>query len=275
MNLTVLIESAELRFRQILEDFFISVYNEKNLFSHGIDHHRRVWNYAKELLTTRLIHSKLRPACDPSKLIIACYLHDIGMSIEPGPRHGLYSRKLCLRFLNKYNLPEHEYEDVLETIGNHDNKQYNSGRKNKDLLRVLSVADDLDAFGFTGIYRYSEIYLARGINPGQLGHLVLENAERRFKNFEDIYGDQNFYVRFHRNRYQILTDFFMKYNKQAGSYNFITGTPEGYCGVIQLFMHMVKDKITIRDLFNEAIIYQDDIVMGTFFIRLNTELFPD
>ena len=30
---------------------------------------------------------------------------------------------------------------------------------------ILSVADDLDAFGFTGIYRYLEIYLTRGINP--------------------------------------------------------------------------------------------------------------
>ena len=89
MNLTAFIESAELRFKQVLEDFFVSVYDEKNLYSHGIDHHRRVWHYAKELLTTRLLQSKLRPACDPSKLIIACYLHDIGMSLEHGPRHGI------------------------------------------------------------------------------------------------------------------------------------------------------------------------------------------
>ena len=51
MNLTASIESAELKFKQILEDFFVSVYDEKNLLSHGIDHHRRVWNYARELLS--------------------------------------------------------------------------------------------------------------------------------------------------------------------------------------------------------------------------------
>ena len=44
---------------------------------------------------------------------------------------------------------------------------------------MLSVADDLDAFGFTGIYRYSEIYLMRGINPNQLGHLIIENAAKQ------------------------------------------------------------------------------------------------
>ena len=38
-----------------------------------------------------------------------------------------------------------------------------------NLLTILSVADDLDAFGFIGIYRYSEIYLTRGIDPEKIG----------------------------------------------------------------------------------------------------------
>ena len=50
MNSTGIIESAEKQYKQILEGFFISVYDEKLLPSHGIDHHRRVWNYSKELL---------------------------------------------------------------------------------------------------------------------------------------------------------------------------------------------------------------------------------
>jgi hypothetical protein len=275
MNLTVLIDSAELRFKQVLEDFFVSVYDEKKLFSHGIDHHRRVWKYARELLSTRLIQSKLRLACDPSKLIIACYLHDIGMSIEPGPRHGIQSRELCLQFLRKNNLQVNDYEDVLETIGNHDNKEYTAGRSSNDLLRLLSVADDLDAFGFAGIYRYSEIYLMRGINPNQLGHLILENARSRFKNFEDIYGARNFYVQFHRKRYGILTSFFTQYNKRADSWNFISDAPESYCGVIQLFMLMIRNRMAIDDLFTEAEIYQDDIIIGPFMNGLKSELSSD
>jgi hypothetical protein len=275
MNLTALIESAELRFKQVLEDFFVSVYDEKNLFSHGIDHHRRVWIYARELLSSKFFKSQLRPACDPSKLIIACYLHDIGMSVEPGPRHGIKSGELCLQFLNKYNLSENDYEDVLGTIRNHDNKDYTTKRGSNDLLKVLSVADDLDAFGYTGIYRYSEIYLTRGINPDQLGLLILENAGKRFKNFEDIYGVQNFHVKFHRKRYEILTNYFRQYNKQADTYNFLTSEPEGYCGVIQLFMLLLKNRMAIIDLFTEAEKYQDDIVIGPFINRLKSELSQD
>jgi hypothetical protein len=112
----------------------------------------------------------------------------------------------------------------------------------------------------------------RGINPNQLGHLILENAGRRFKNFEDIYGIQNFYVQFHRKRYEILTNFFWQYNKQADSCNFITDAPDGYCGVIQLFMLLLKNKMAINDLFTEAEIYQNDIVIGHFFNNLKSEL---
>ena len=101
------------------------------------------------------------------------------MSVEPGPRHGKHSRELCLQFLDKNNLPEKDYQDVLDTIENHDRKEYTSKTGKNDLLTVLSVADDLDAFGFAGIYRYSEIYLTRGITPSQIGYLILENARKK------------------------------------------------------------------------------------------------
>jgi HD superfamily phosphodiesterase len=124
MNLTIFIESAEQKFKQILEDFFVSSFDEKSLTSHGIDHHRRVWNYSKELLhlfaeKNPLLHQQL-----PAKLIIASYLHDIGMTIETGIRHGKYSRDFCIQFLIQNNLPVDDYIDVLEAIENHDNKEY-------------------------------------------------------------------------------------------------------------------------------------------------------
>ncbi len=50
MNLNRIIESAEKQYKQILEDYFVSVYNERSAPSHGIDHHRRVWKYSGELL---------------------------------------------------------------------------------------------------------------------------------------------------------------------------------------------------------------------------------
>jgi hypothetical protein len=197
------------------------------------------------------------------------------MSIEPGPGHGMKSRELCMQFLNKYNLHEKDYEDVLDTIGNHDNKDYTSKRGSNDLLKLLSVADDLDAFSFVGIYRYSEIYLIRGINPNQLGNLILENAGNRFKNFRDIYGAQNFYVQFHQKRYEILKNFFLQYNKQSDTYNFLTNEPEGYCGVIQLLILLIRNKLTLEELFTVARTFEADTIIGPFMIGLRSELSPN
>ncbi len=271
MNLTASIESAELRFKQILEDFFVSVYDDKNLLSHGIDHHRRVWCYGKTILSVPLRKHNSAPVCNPSKLIIACFLHDIGMSVETGPRHGKHSRELCLQFLEKNKLNEDDYHDLLDTIGNHDKKDYTSESERNDLLTVLSVADDLDAFGFTGIYRYSEIYLTRGISPYKLGHLILENAKNRFDNLEKTFDSRNAFVQKQRKRYEILGNFFLHYNKQVESYDFLKADPEGYCGLIQLFITLIKYKMEFKDFFREAEIYRDDIIIGPFLNGLKSE----
>ena len=183
MNLTGPIESAELQFKQILEAFFIFVYDEKNLTSHGIDHHRRVWNYAKELTLILADRDLIRKTSFPAKLIIACYLHDIGMSVDPGPNHGLHSMNLCNQFLKKHHLAENDYRDVLSCINNHDKKVYSGETRLNYLLNILSIADDLDAFGFTGIFRYSEIYLTREINLSDIGYMIINNARKRFDNF--------------------------------------------------------------------------------------------
>ena len=101
MNLKHSVESAELQFKQILEDFFTSVYDEKSLSSHGIDHHRRVWNNAKELLSVKNDSKSNLPPQFTLKLIIACYLHDIGISVDSGIRHGNIAGNSALTFFSK------------------------------------------------------------------------------------------------------------------------------------------------------------------------------
>jgi HD superfamily phosphodiesterase len=275
MNLTESIESAELELKQILEEFFVSHYDEGILFSHGLDHHRRVWRYAAELLTIPSVWNFDENSCNPSKLIIACYLHDIGMSVEPGARHGKHSRILCLEFLKKYNLSEKDYSDVLDTIEYHDRKDYNAGTDINNLLKVLSVADDLDAFGFTGIYRYTEIYLARGINPSEAGKLILENSGKRFDNFEAILGSGSPFVQKHRKRFEIIAGFFAHFNREAVSFDFLSDHIQGYCGVIQLFEIMLRKKMSLEELILEANHYSDDVIIGSYFRGLNTELSSD
>lgn len=272
MTLTVSIESAELRLKQILEDFFVSVYNENALPSHGIDHHRRVWRYAKELLKLPPGQNILQFSTDPSKLIIACYLHDIGMTLDPGSDHGKKSRDLCINFLNKYRLDVVKFSDVLETIEEHDKKDYILEAGFQEILTILSVADDLDAFGYTGIYRYSEVYLARDVSLSKLGNTVIENVSSRYENFIKWYGHCTDYMSIHKKRFEIINNFFGHYNKQVRSYDFGTVDPEGYCGVIQLFRSLNKNQKTLKDLFTETEIYSDDIIISSFLNALKKEL---
>jgi hypothetical protein len=204
----------------------------------------------------------------PFKLIIVCYLHDIGMSVDPGIRHGHHSRDLCLTFLERNNLNKNDYQNVLLAIENHDNKEYYSFDGFYDLLTILSVADDLDAFGFTGIYRYSEIYLTRGINPLEIGNLIRENAAKRFDNFNKTFGFSEELRHKHEKRFDTLITFFGEYNNQVSSYEFGSQQPSGYCGVIEIINDAVKRKKTLQSILNGPLKNTTDEIIRWFITGL-------
>ena len=272
MNMTGTIESAELQFKQILEEFFISVYDEKTLISHGIDHHRRVWNYAKELTLILADRGLISDTSLPTKLIIACYLHDIGMSVDPGIMHGHHSRDLCIRFLSKNHLTDNDNRDLLSAIGNHDKKDYSVNTRVNYLLNILSVADDLDAFGFTGIFRYSEIYLTRGISLSEIGHIIKKNADKRFDNFVKSFGFDELLVEKHKLRYEILVKFFNEYNNQVIFYKFGGKQPAGFCGVLEILPDLINNKKVLNDTCMETEKFKNDPAIRWFFEGLANEL---
>jgi hypothetical protein len=272
MKLIDSIGSAENRYKQLLEDFFISVYNEQILSSHGIDHHRRVWIYAKELLNLIPLRKSVDISQFPTDLLIACYMHDIGMSINTGPKHGITSKNLCIRFLNQNHLPEKDFTESLNAIEFHDNKEYTANSDKDDILKILSVADDLDAFGFTGVYRYSEIYLIRGVESDKMGRLIRDNAEKRYKNFVKSFGEFDILIKKHGSRYKILDDFFGKYNEQLSSYYFGTSHPSGYCGVIELLRHMLDRRIELKEIYLEPEKFLVDPTIRWYFTELEKEL---
>lgn len=270
MYLTEFIESSELQFKQLLEDYFITVYDEKSLPSHGIEHHRRVWSYAKELIICIEKQLELKDLAFIENLLIACYLHDIGMSVDPGIIHGHHSKELCIKFLDNNNLDNKK--SLLSAIENHDNKEYKSTSGEYDLLTILSVADDLDAFGFIGIYRYIEIYLARSINFREIGYLITDNAKRRFENFVNIFGTNNALVFKQRARYNILNEFFSKYNDQVKSYHFNGQNPTGYCGVLEIFSDAMNKKISLEEIARYPQHFTFDAIICWFFNGLHSEL---
>lgn len=210
LKLADIILSTEKSFKNLLESFFLTVYPRENLPSHNIDHHRRVWEYAKELLKYKEKDGFCFDRPFIQKLIIGCFLHDIGMAIDPGERHGRHSRELCVRFLKENNMNESEYSDLLAAVENHDDKEY-AAAGNKDLLlTLLSVADDLDAFGEEGIERYLEIYRERGVDEKKIGQAICDNAEKRFRNFENLFLKYPELLEKHRIRYVELIDHFKK-----------------------------------------------------------------
>jgi hypothetical protein len=141
-----------------------------------------------------------------------------------------------------------------------------------ELLTILSVADDLDAFGYTGIFRYSEIYLTRGIDPKKIGYMIRENGEKRFDNFVKAFGSESEIVQKHKKRYNILDDFFSKYNEQLPKYHFGTANPSGFCGVIEIILFLMNKKLQIKDLFKEPNKFSNDSAILWYFAELEKEL---
>ncbi|HEX2969055.1 MAG TPA: hypothetical protein VHO46_08095 [Bacteroidales bacterium] len=265
MDLNGTIESAEKKFIQILEGFFISVYPEKELPSHDLSHHRRVWNTAKELI---LIAAEDNRFTDPrliQSLLIASFLHDIGMATDRSPSHGMKSMELCKLFLAKNNLNESDFPGLLKAVLEHDNKDYSESSE-ITVHSLLSVADDLDAFGFTGIYRYIEIYSIRGIEEAEMAAKIRENSEKRYRHFEHLFFSHKELVQKHRKRYEILDSFFTAYNMQLRK-----GEDTGCIRVVRLLLQIVQNSENLNNLIQR---YQndEDQIVRSFFAGISSEM---
>ncbi|GEM_PF-756255 len=73
---------------------------------------------------------------------------------------------------------------------------------------LLAIADDMDAFGYTGILRYSEILLLRGFTTDQIPAKVLQNAASRMKHLRLSFALNRYIIEATQTRYEILRDFF-------------------------------------------------------------------
>ncbi len=247
MNFKKQIESSEYRLKRLLEDFFSSEFDERSLPSHGLDHHRRVWKYCREIINAFHLQGNRLSDHFFDDLIVAAYLHDIGMIVDSGPRHGKHGREMCNHFLKMNGFQPADFAEALDAIEFHDRKDYDKDETEFNILSVLSVADDLDAFGFTGIFRYAEIYLLRNVGFEDIGSFIMDNAAVRFSHFNKVIGYNDSVFEKHKKRYLILDDFFKEYNIQALSYVFGGHEPEGYCGVIEIISKLTENKIYIKD----------------------------
>ena len=271
MDLSKDIIAAESIFREKLEVYFIDLFKDIKIDSHGLEHHRRVWKYARELMQYPEISAGIADNSFPVKLFIGSYLHDSGMAVDPGPEHGINSRRFCEIFLDDNGLKIDDFGDLLDAVENHDNKDYPTSLSKSLLFNILTVADDLDALGYIGIYRYTEIYLMRGEPLNELGNLIIKNVSGRFANLKRTFGHARSLISRFCPRLEIITGFYEKYNIRARGYNFGSGNPEGYCGIAEIIQSMIINAENMEDVISSSI-ESSDRVISWYFGELNREL---
>ncbi len=190
-KITQVIKHTEKKWLDRLYQNCRNEFKKVNLSSHDHEHHRRVWENAKQIflelesagfkLTENLIE----------KTIFAVFFHDLGLTaVKDEIGHGLAG-----------------LGEVLSVIEKHDDKFLASSDK-ASLMAILNTADDLDAFGAVGVLRYAEIYLLRDNDLKTLPDRVIKNLDKRFENFINAYSDLKSFAAKQKERYLYTRKFY-------------------------------------------------------------------
>jgi HD superfamily phosphodiesterase len=189
------------------------IFSDVFLPSHDHLHHYRVWSYAKDLMLMLEEAGCNIPLQLPEQLILAAFFHDTGLIRTHDEKHGLESRRQCTEFfmLGEHPVPD-AFPEILDAIEHHDDKTFRGQTITEEpdrlLLSLLGTSDDLDAFGYTGIYRYAEIYLLRKFNPADLPVRILGNLTHRFNNLNCLFDPLPHFVDRQKIRYWITYEFY-------------------------------------------------------------------
>jgi len=178
---------AESKYRNLLSGECMRLFEEAGIPSHDHFHHERVWHNATMLLERLYGAGMVNDSRLAEKAIVAAFFHDTGLTVNRGPDHGRESRHICNSFLDTFDFSDSDRLEILEAVEMHDNKDYPGHSYPSSLAAILSVADDMDAFGETGIERYMEIYAMRGIGDEDIPGMIIPNVISRFRHLESTY----------------------------------------------------------------------------------------
>lgn len=247
--------------------------------SHDQYHHMRVWKICKYLLLELETYDSVADEATVEALLLASCFHDAGMAYDTGERHGLLGSEIFARFIGENKLPEPIlHREILEAIALHDSKDPALYRLMKpgnppDLLGLLSMADDLDALGRVGIYRYLEIYLQRGIPLKLLGTTILANVRKRYNNICESTAAFPRLAALYLEDFRSVEAFFNRYNQQLT----LGINPDkirwGELGVVQHirdFTH--EERIRPEDFSQQGALSGSGKSVISFFKRLQNEL---
>lgn len=210
-----ILAKTEERWLKILYHAIKSEFIKHPLPSHDHTHHYRVWFFAKELLKALSDAGYDVDRTLAEKSIISAFFHDVGMTVTHKPSHGIESRLICERYLHEMGGMKLSYiDEIFEAIEMHDDKQYAHKMQKINVYTILAVADDLDACGAIGVYRYYEIYLLRGMRKEEIPLKAIDNIEKRFSFMERIFGSLHDLIKKHESRKQLTINYFNQFIKK-------------------------------------------------------------
>ena len=270
---------AEETWLELLHSHAEEVFKRTFLPSHDHTHHQRVWNICREVLKEIADINSSMDDTLVEGVLVAAFFHDVGMVRSMDAEHGKLGSDLCRAYFRDRKLkPPARFEEVLESIELHDVKDERVYRgiypgEPQDILSILSIADDLEALGTIGIYRYAEIYLQRWISLEQLGNSVIGNVTRRFNNISKHGKACSGVVERYRQQYEELILFYEKYNQQLLLEQEPRQVLSGPIGVVNHIRTMsVEGKITPQNFHAEMKKSSNNNFVNNYFRKLKDEL---
>lgn len=250
---------------------------QTHLPSHNQWHHARVWAHAKKLVFESAKQGVSITEKDIEQLIIAVFFHDQGMSETASKDHGKVSRKLCKAFIKDCGVPPPDFVDeVLDAIEHHDKKEYdavNGKAFGFDLQKFVTIADDLDAFGIVGAYRYTEIYLLRKIKPEAMPEAILTNMAGRYNHFAGYFGQCQGLVKSTYQRYIVARNFFKDLNFQINQIGYSEDVFLGPIGVVNIIQtEILEGRKSLSAVCQKVLAPESDFYCHHFWERVQKEL---
>lgn len=270
------VQKIEKAYRHELLTYLNQLFTGVNLPSHDISHHERVWRYCRSLLLEINRFGLDVPADLVENALIACYFHDTGLTIDLGENHGALGAEICSRYIQKkFNFTSLRSKDILTAIELHDDKSIRTEADGDalsmlNLTRLVSTADDLDAFGTIGVFRYIEIYLKREVTASELPCRVIMNLQNRYSNFKSAYGLLKQFVDRQECRYYQTLNFFTRLAAEVAQGVGNANGPYGVYTVIK--SNLVEKGQSIEDVINHANANPVSEYAQSFFNVLKVEL---
>ena len=273
------ISEAEENWLELVIPYIARLFGKTFIPSHDQDHHQRVWRSCKNLLMELEKFSSLASKDQVEGLLLASWFHDTGLVSDPGELHGAIGREIFQRFLLESGRQKPAlYEEISDVIAHHDTKERSlypdiAPGTAPGMMGILSLADDLDALGALGIYRYSEIYLKRGLPAGELGIKILANVRKRLKNIRDSTAAFPGLTDTFLDDYLMLEQFFNRYNQLIVIFREPGSVQWGELGVVNhIRAFTVEGEIRPGEFIFQPGLASSGQIVNNYFKKLHEEL---